>query len=242
MTNLTDSKAMRSVAPAGKREQAPNYHIGLSAAIVLVCAVCFVALAYTAHSVTLFSFDLPVTQALQSFNPPWFDVPMRVVNWMGFGVQAIALVSAVVIGMFLAGWRWEALVTAIDAGSIWVLNILVGDIVNRAPPSPAEVSQVFLDLTHPSFPSGHVNSYIAIYGFAAFLVYQKVKQPWLRIPLLVFFGALILLIGPSRPYMGRHFPSDVLASLFLGIIWLILTLYVYQWGKGRFFAHHEHHA
>ena len=70
------------------------------------------------------------------------------------------------------------------------------------------------------------------------LVYTRVKQPWLRIPLLILFGALVLLIGPSRPYMGRHWPSDVLASLFLGTIWLILTLYVYQWGKGRFFTHH----
>ena len=236
MSNLVDSKRMNPHAADAAAH--PDYHVALSAAIVLVCAVAFAVLAFTAHSVTLFSFDLPIMQALQNFNPPWFDVPMHVVNWMGFGAQAITLVSVVVLGMFIARWRWEAVVTAIDAATIWGINVLIGDIVKRVPPSPAEVGQVFLDLTHPSFPSGHVNSYIAIYGFAAYLVYKKVEQPWLRIPLLVFFGALILLIGPSRPYMGRHFPSDVLGSIFLGIIWLVFTLYLYQWGKGRFFKRH----
>jgi undecaprenyl-diphosphatase len=235
MANLMDSKALRPLASAARGGNRPNYHVWLGGSIVLVSAVCFLVLAYFAHNVTLFSFDIPVTQALQQFNPPWFDLLMHAVNWFGFGLQAVVLVSAVVIAMFLAGWRWAAVVCAVDAVGIWALNILIGIVVNRPPPTPSEVSQVFTDLTHPTFPSGHVTSYIVIYGFVWFLVYTRVKRPWLRIPLLILFGAVVLLIGPSRPYMGRHWPSDVLASVFLGTIWLILTLYVYQWGKSRFF-------
>jgi len=242
MANLMDSKALGPLAAAAKRVDAPNYHIWLGGSVILVSAIIFLVLAYIAHNVTLFSFDIPVTQALRQFNPPWFDLLMNAVNWIGTGSEAVAFVSAVVIIMFLAGWRWEAVVCAVDAAGIWVLNILIGIVVNRPPASPAELSQVFADLTQPmtlpSFPSGHVTSFIGIYGFVCFLVYTRVNQAWLRIPLLIFFGALVVLIGPSRPYMGRHFPSDVLASLFLGTTWLILTLWVYQWGKGRFFKHH----
>jgi membrane-associated phospholipid phosphatase len=238
MANLSDSKALRPLTAASTPGHAPRYHAWLGGSIIVISAICFAVLAFTAHSVTLFSFDMPVTQALQHFNPPWFDLPMQAVNWMGFGLQAVALVSAVVLTMFLVGWRWEAVVCAVDAAGIWILNILVGIVVNRPHATPAELAQLLVhDFTEPSFPSGHVTSYIGIYGFVCYLVYKRVKQPWLRIPLLIFFGAVVVLIGPSRPYMGRHWPSDVLASLFLGTIWLILTLYVYQWGKGRFFAH-----
>jgi len=237
-----DSKALRPLASARRSGDAPNYHVWLAGSIVLVSAICFLVLAYIAHNVTLFSFDIPVTQALRQFNPPWFDLLMRAVNWIGTGSEAVAFVGVVVIVMFLAGWRWEAVVCAVDAAGIWVLNILIGIVVNRPPLSLAELSQLFSDLTQPmtqpTFPSGHVTSFIGIYGFVSYLVYKRVERPWLRIPLLIFFGALVLLIGPSRPYLVRHWPSDVLASLFLGTIWLILTLYVYQWGKERFFPHH----
>ncbi|MFQ5434940.1 MAG: phosphatase PAP2 family protein [Anaerolineae bacterium] len=34
----------------------------------------------------------------------------------------------------------------------------------------------------------------------------------------------ILLVAVSRVYLGVHYPSDVLASLAVGIVWLILIL------------------
>jgi membrane-associated phospholipid phosphatase len=231
-----DHKALRPVTGLIMPRRAPGYRAWLIGAAVLIAALSFAALAFIAHTAVVFNFDIPVTLAVQQFNPAWFDVLMRTVNWMGFGLQAVALVSSVVLILFLIGWRWEALVCAVDAASIWALNVLVAIIVNRPYPTPGEFSQVFTDLTNPSFPSGHVTSYIGIYGFVWFLVYTRSKQPWLRIPLLILLGALLVLVGPSRVYMGRHWPSDVLASLLLGIIWLILTLFVYAWSKRRFFG------
>jgi undecaprenyl-diphosphatase len=241
MANSRDSKALSPVTSALSPRHTPRYHAWLGGSIMVISALCFAVLAFTAHSVTLFSFDIPVTQALRQFNPPWFDLLMNAVNWIGTGSEAVVFVGAVVLVMFLAGWRWEAVVGAVDAAGIWIVNILIGMVVNRPSMSLAELSPYFSGLTQPmtqpTFPSGHVTSFIGIYGFVCYLVYKRVKQPWLRIPLLIFFGALVLLIIPSRSYLVRHWPSDVLASLFLGTVWLILTLYVYEWGKERFFAH-----
>jgi undecaprenyl-diphosphatase len=215
-----------------------GYRIWLTGAGIVVAGLCFAVLAFTAHTTLVFNFDIPVTLAVQQFNPGWFDVLMRTVNWMGFDLQAVALVSSVVVILFLVGWRWEALVCAVDAAGIWVLNLLIAMVVNRPYPTPGEFGQVFSDLTKPSFPSGHVTSYIGIYGFVWFLVYSRVKQPWLRFPLLILLGALVVFVGPSRVYMGRHWPSDVLASLILGSLWLLLTLFLYTWSKRRFIAKH----
>ena len=75
-----------------------------------------------------------------------------------------------------------------------LVELLIAMVVNRPYPTPGEFGQVFSDLTKPSFPSGHVTSYIGIYGFVWFLVYSRVKQPWLRFPLLILLGALVVVL------------------------------------------------
>jgi undecaprenyl-diphosphatase len=47
-------------------------------------------------------------------------------------------------------------------------------------------------------------------------------------------GALIVLIGPSRIFLGVHGASDVLGSyIIIGTIWLFVLILAYQWAKGR---------
>lgn len=58
-----------------------------------------------------------------------------------------------------------------------------------------------------SFPSGHATG-----AFALASVFGS-RYPRLRIP--VYLGAT--LIGLSRIYLGRHYPSDVLAGAALGV-------------------------
>jgi membrane-associated phospholipid phosphatase len=233
MARVTNQKTPDRTTDSPRARRAIDARTWVLGLLIVASALGVAALAYVAHTTTAFSFDVPVTRAVQQFNPPWFDVLMRTVNWMGFGLQAVSLVSAVVAIMFLAGWRLEALIGALDAAGIWALNLGIAHIVNRPNPAPGQFGDIFLDLTAPSFPSGHVTSYIGIYGFAWYLVYTRVRQPWLRLPLLVVLGALVLLVSPSRVYMGRHWPSDVLASVLLGLLWLILTLGVYAWSKRR---------
>ncbi|MEP7198597.1 MAG: phosphatase PAP2 family protein [Chloroflexota bacterium] len=240
--SLTDATAdlKRRVAATSAPKPPHKFLTACLYAYLLLAAVAFVVLAFFAHGAPYFPIDLTLTRDLQSFNPPWFDLVMRSVNWMGFGLQSIAIISVTVIVTFLLGWRWEAVVGALDAAGIWAFNIVVGVIVARpyVQTSPA-FDGMLVDLTKPSFPSGHATSYIAFYGFMCYLVYTRVTQAWLRLPLVILFGALVVLVGPSRVYMGRHWPSDTLASILLGSMWLVLTIYSYQWGKqSRFVRKH----
>lgn len=68
-------------------------------------------------------------------------------------------------------------------------------------------------LTDHSFPSGHTT---AIFSF---LTPYVLFQPMLGLILL----PIAFLVGISRIYIGLHYPSDVLAGMFLGTVTAILT-------------------
>ncbi len=67
-------------------------------------------------------------------------------------------------------------------------------------------------------PSGHSQMAIAVWGYLA----TQVRRQWIR----VLAVALVILIPFSRIYLGVHFPTDVLAGLIIGAIWLGLFLLI----------------
>ena len=46
--------------------------------------------------------------------------------------------------------------------------------------------------------------------------------------MVLIFGLLIVLVGPSRIWMGQHWASDVLASYTLGFAYLVVLIEVYS--------------
>jgi undecaprenyl-diphosphatase len=71
----------------------------------------------------------------------------------------------------------------------------------------------------PSFPSGHVvsNSIIAVF---CTMFYRR--RGWL-------YWFITAAVGYSRIYLGAHWPSDVIGTLFLGVGEALLLLGLFEW-------------
>jgi len=79
-----------------------------------------------------------------------------------------------------------------------------------------------------SFPSGHMLVAVCFYGVLIYIIFKLVKNNWLKYILSALLMLLIFLIGLSRIYLGVHYPSDVIGSLFLGIFIVFFWINLYN--------------
>ena len=71
-----------------------------------------------------------------------------------------------------------------------------------------------------SFPSGHVVVSVTMYGLIFYLWFRTSKN-WLEKLIAIAFGTVwIGLIAMARLALGAHWPSDIIAGLLIGSLWL----------------------
>jgi undecaprenyl-diphosphatase len=202
-------------------------------AILLVAGAVLAGLTLVASQTGPNAIDLQATLWVQSIDLPGFAALMYIVSWFGYAPQAWVM-PLVVAGLFaLRGLRAEAL---------WILGTQVSTLitiilklaVHRPRPSP-ELVHVATPLTDASFPSGHVVQYCTLFGFAFFLVYVLARPSVQRTILLFLLALPIVLVGPSRLYLGQHWLSDVLG----GYAVATLLLVPYCWAYARWLRAHR---
>lgn len=79
-----------------------------------------------------------------------------------------------------------------------------------------------------SFPSGHSVTSVIFYGVLIYLLNRHCKNDKLRKVLTAICGFLALAIGPSRIYVGVHWPTDVLAGWCIGGAVLMVSICILE--------------
>jgi undecaprenyl-diphosphatase len=192
----------------------------------------FTILAFLSQSTAYFSIDLIVTRTIQAVHTPWLFAAMLLISWPGFIPQVFWVVLVVSALLFFTGLRWESLVSGSVGLLAGFISMILKEIIQRPRPDGNTV-EVFRDLASFSFPSGHVMFYTAFFGFLFYLAYIILPVSWKRSVLLGFFAGLIILVGPSRIFLGQHWFSDVIGAYLAGSILLFLAIQVYNILKRR---------
>lgn len=81
-------------------------------------------------------------------------------------------------------------------------------------------------ITNFSFPSGHALGSFILCSIFIYIIWHgrlSAELKWLYSVLLILFS---ITIGVSRIVLKVHYPTDVLASFSLGLVWVILSFWV----------------
>lgn len=100
------------------------------------------------------------------------------------------------------------------------LNLILKSLLQRQRPTEFRI----INETGYSFPSGHSMISMAFYGFIIYLIYEKVKNKYIKWTSITLLSILIVMIGFSRIYLGVHYVSDVLAGFLFSIAYLIVYI------------------
>jgi membrane-associated phospholipid phosphatase len=232
-------KPQNAVQKAAKDETSPP-GVRRARALVFQLSVwimigAFAILTFLVVTIPTFSIDLNISHALQSIHNSFFSGLMIYISWVGFSIQSFIVPLIIIVVIYVIGYHWEAMASLITAVTVELLNLLAKTLVHRARPSVDLVHVTNLFKSY-SFPSGHVMFYVGFFGFICFLTFTLLKPSWIRTLLLIVFGGHIVLVGPSRIYLGEHWASDVVGAYLLGGLCLIGSIQLYRWGKPRFFV------
>jgi len=165
--------------------------------------------------------DAPITRAILERRVGWLTSAMH--SFSDLGAVFLLVLAALAVGLparRLAGsWLPLIILGLALAGSVALADI-VRPLVGRGKPAMAGIAAG----GGFAFPSDHATQAIAVYGALAYLA-----AGWLRTwsaKVAVWTGAvmLVLLIGFSRVYLGRHWATDVLGGYALGAVWLAAVL------------------
>jgi membrane-associated phospholipid phosphatase len=197
---------------------------------VLVPLILFGIIAEDVADKDPFPFDYPIMAALHAQSTPTFDAIMLGASMAG-SVYGLLPFNLAIFGYCL--WRRKlhaATFWLLATGGGLLLNLLAKGFFERV--RPAFWVSIAPE-TSFSFPSGHAMCSMAT---AAALAVLFRRSQW-RAHVTVIAAFCVLLIGVSRPYLGVHFPSDILAGWTAALAWVVgLALsgaHARAWHAGR---------
>ena len=131
---------------------------------------------------------------------------------------AVIPIGLMTLYLWRRGERRQAILPLLSIVVFPVTAHFIKSMVNRERPSVV----THLVIEHSSsFPSGHTMTAMGIFGLIALLLWRRDK----KVPALLSC-LWVLLVAISRLYLGVHYPSDVMASLMIGVILLLLVFLV----------------
>ena len=163
--------------------------------------------------------DISLLNLIQNIKSPILDKIMTTITALGnMGIFWILLIL-----IFLTTKEYKKMARLMIICFLFnalVVNLILKPAVGRNRPFEIVdgIKLLVLKPQDPSFPSGH--SSISFCMLTVILLFSKSKT------INIMASILAILITFSRLYLYVHFPTDVLASIILGIATGILSYYI----------------
>jgi len=202
--------------PHGRRTLAG---IAIGAVAVLVGMVALgLVLTRVLGSGPLARADLAIVDAAIGLRSPTLTALAHAVGSLAglWGVVMATVAGACVAAAHARSWRPVVLLVLAVVGEVLLYGASAA-VVARARPDVPDLTQGLP--VGASFPSGHAAAATVVYGGIALLVVASTRARW-RWAVVAVAVVVVLAVGATRVYVAAHRPSDVVAGLLLGVLWL----------------------
>ena len=190
---------------------------------VIAGSLVFLALAWLVRRGSLDGFDRSLLLAMRhaddrdrALGPEWLREAAA--EWTALGGYPIMAVLCLVaiVGFALAGRRRAAFFATVSlAGGALVSSGLKLLFARPRPDLVEHLDKIFTS----SFPSAHAMMSTVTYLTLAAMLATVVERCRVTTFAFAVAGAIAVLVGVSRVYLGVHWPTDVVAGWGVGVAW-----------------------
>ena len=161
----------------------------------------------------LIGFDQPIQTAIRGDLPTSLTFLFRTITHLIDIPVIITWVLIVAFIFYRKQWKLESYLMLGNLALAGILIVTFKNIYQRPRPEILHL----VEEKGFSFPSGHSLAVTIMVGTLIVIFSQRIKdQLWKRI-VQILLGFYLLSVLVSRVYLGVHYPSDVLASLCVGL-------------------------
>lgn len=171
-------------------------------------------------------WDVELTAWVRSWAAPGLAELMWAVSWPGWSPQNWIIVVAICGTLIVRGVRLGGLLLLVATLAHLLVRGIKSAIGRLRPDSALDGGPM-----DPSFPSGHAAQYTIFLGLLAYLAWTRLEAGWRRTAAVGLCLGMIMMVGPSRVYLGHHWPSDVLAGYLLGAGAVLVLLAALGWRR-----------
>lgn len=170
---------------------------------------------------TGFDWEIALLRRIHFEVPRWVDAIFLTLPWFGTNITLLPIL------LIAAAWLWRmhrrdlaVHLFVVQMGS-FTLTPLLKAMYERPRPQLWEHRGQF---AWAAYPSGHAIATVAVLFTVALLLHRERGWRW---PIAAA-SVLTLVSLYSRLYLGVHWPTDVVAGVLMGAIWLIATLIAFS--------------
>jgi undecaprenyl-diphosphatase len=199
----------------------------LFAAAWMIGLAVFVVMAIFAASNDTFPNDVWLAQRIQDVDSPVIENLLDWAEDLG-DLPLLAVVCAVAfLWLLLIGDAFGAVLLLLVIAGRALNNWAIKVIVERPRPS-ADLVDFNDQPSSYSFPSGHSESAMVLFGLLFYFATIHIRNLWARTVMQMACVLVIIGNGVERVFAGHHWPSDVLGGFLLGALILTAAIAVHQ--------------
>jgi undecaprenyl-diphosphatase len=163
--------------------------------------------------------DLRIVQDVAASRTAWQTTGAHVLSFLGSGYVIYPLTLIFAAALYTRGRTASAVALAVSTFGATLIGNVDKVLVGRPRPPVHHLETV----TGLSFPSGHASHTAAFCTAIVLVVVAAAPARRVKISASIAAALFTLSVATSRVVLSVHYPSDVVAGMFLGVTWSLAT-------------------